>query len=513
MGHDIIPEAEALLDQEIRVLDKGFVRLVDYMGGDRRIVQAARVSYGEGTRAVREDAALIDYLIAHQHTSPLEHVVLEFHCKMPIFVARQWIRHRTARMNEISGRYSVMVDEFYVPPVDQIRRQASDNKQGRSSEDVPPELQRKVQELLKREQAEVYADYEAMLKDDIARELARINLPLSLYTQWYWQMDLHNLFHFLALRMDPHAQWEIREYATAVGRIARAVAPMAYASFERHILRGYRLSEDEVRAVRMMIAGEPNPLEGRRRAEFEARVLGGVPVPGREAAPPARKSGGGRPRPDGARTPPPVSTETVHGWRVSMSHDEIMSLPLRSYEGPVRVVRDDAEVGPMVKRLKAAKILGFDTESRPSFKPGQSFPVSIIQLATTDEAYVIQLKALRNLEPIFQIFSDPRVVKAGVALDQDVRKLRDLRAFEPAGFVDIAREVGRIGLRKSGLRSLAAIMLGFRISKSSQRSNWAMDPLTPSQIVYAATDAWVSRELYVALDKKSLIGEPPPRKA
>ncbi len=272
MAHCIVPEAEALLDKEIQVLDHGFVRLVDYLGGDARIVQTARVSYGAGTKTVREDAGLIDYLMRHQHTSPFEHVVIELHCKMPIFVARQWIRHRTARLNEISGRYSVLDRECYLPEPAQIKRQSAANKQGRDDEEVPPELSRKVLDLLRRDQGTAYAAYEELIGDDIARELARINLPLSLYTQWYWQMDLHNLFHFIKLRTDHHAQWEIRQYAQVIADIARAVAPLAYASFERHVLNGRRFSADEIGAIRALRDGQPNPLTGRQKSEFEAKL-------------------------------------------------------------------------------------------------------------------------------------------------------------------------------------------------------------------------------------------------
>lgn len=272
MAHIISPEAEAILDREIRVLDHGFVRLVDYMGGDQRVVQAARVSYGEGTKSVRDDAGLINYLMRHLHTTPFEHIVIELHCKMPIFVARQWIRHRTARINEISGRYSIMEDEFYVPDETLVSFQSADNKQGRSPEDVPPELRAKVIDILKRDQARLYASYEEMIDDNIARELARINLPLSLYTQWYWQMDFHNLCHFLNLRMDPHAQWEIRQYAFVIADIARKVAPLCYEAFENHIYHGCRLSREEVDAARKMMNGEPNPLTGRRKREFEEKM-------------------------------------------------------------------------------------------------------------------------------------------------------------------------------------------------------------------------------------------------
>jgi thymidylate synthase (FAD) len=276
MAHIIVPEAEKLLDQEIKVLDKGFVRLVDYMGGDSRIVQTARVSYGEGTKTIRQDAGLIDYLLRHEHTSPFEHVIFELHCKMPIFVARQWIRHRTARLNEISGRYSVMKDEFYLPPRGQISLQSLDNKQGREKEAVPAELQNKVLELLKKDQSASFANYEELLNDGIARELARINLPLSMYTEWYWQMDLKNMLHFLKLRMDSHAQWEIQEYARAIAQIVKAVCPMAYESFERHILRGAKFSSDEIAAINALLAGKPNPLEDRRLAEFEDKLRGNL---------------------------------------------------------------------------------------------------------------------------------------------------------------------------------------------------------------------------------------------
>ncbi|HIE10030.1 MAG TPA: FAD-dependent thymidylate synthase, partial [Kiritimatiellae bacterium] len=272
MVRTIAPEAEELLDKEIPVLDRGFVRLVDYMGGDERIVQAARVSYGEGTTAVRRDAALIDYLMAHRHTSPFEHVVLEFHCKMPIFVARQWVRHRTARINEISGRYSILEEEFYLPPEDQVRYQSATNRQGRSDEEVPAELRARVLEILKRDQGAAYASYRELLDEGVARELARINLPLSLYTQWYWQIDLHNLFHFLELRLDPHAQWEIRQYAKALAMCARAVAPMAFAAFQKHVLHGATFSAEEMEALRRMLAGEPNPLHGEARRELERKL-------------------------------------------------------------------------------------------------------------------------------------------------------------------------------------------------------------------------------------------------
>lgn len=273
MAHVVVPEAEALLDQELRVLDKGFVRLVDYLGGDTRIVQSARVSYGEGTKTVREDRGLIHYLMRHLHTSPFEQVILTFHCKMPIFVARQWVRHRTARLNEISGRYSVMRDEFYVPEPEQLRLQSKSNRQGRADEMIAPEQAREVLEILLREQREVYGEYEKMIEAGIARELARINLPLSLYTEWYWQIDLHNLFHFIRLRADVHAQHEIRVYAEALGQCAKAVAPLAYEAFEEYALHARRFSRSELTALRAMLKGEPCPIDDeRRKAEFLAKL-------------------------------------------------------------------------------------------------------------------------------------------------------------------------------------------------------------------------------------------------
>lgn len=246
MARITVEDADLLLDKEIKVLNKGFVRLVDYMGGDARIVQSARVSYGAGTKSVREDAALIDYLLRNEHTSPFEQVVLTFHIKTPIFVARQWVRHRTARMNEISGRYSVMADEFFVPEQEDVRPQSTVNKQGRSEEALDQQARESFLESIGSDQKRLFAQYQAYIADDIARELARINLPLSLYTEFYWQIDLHNLFHFLKLRLDGHAQKEISEYGIALATCARAVAPMAYSAFKNHVLNGVRLSAKEV---------------------------------------------------------------------------------------------------------------------------------------------------------------------------------------------------------------------------------------------------------------------------
>ncbi|ADI13179.1 FAD-dependent thymidylate synthase [Truepera radiovictrix] len=266
------PQTEPLLDREYRVLDKGFVRLVDHMGGDARIVQAARVSYGAGTKSTREDAQLIDYLMRQGHTSPFEQVVMTFHLKMPLFVARQWLRHRTARVNELSGRYSVLRDEFYVPEA--LRGQDESNKQG-SAGALGEEANAQLLAELVASQARAYDTYEALLEAGVARELARINLPLSLYTEFYWQIDLHNLFHFLKLRLDPHAQREIRMYAEALLAFAKGVAPVACAAFEEHVLCAKTFSRGELELLRAAIdsgalqaALETSDLRASRRREL-----------------------------------------------------------------------------------------------------------------------------------------------------------------------------------------------------------------------------------------------------
>ena len=272
MARTVVPEADALIDKEIRVLDKGFVRLVDYLGGDERIVQSARVSYGAGTKTVRQDRGLIHYLMRNEHTSPFEQVLLTFHCKMPIFVARQWVRHRTARLNEISGRYSIMKDEFYLPEPGQMRGQSGDNKQARGEVELPDPLVEKMLKEMEDDQAAVYAHYEQMLEGGLARELARTNLPLSLYTEWYWQIDLHNLFHFLRLRMDAHAQYEIRVFAEAMAVCAKAVSPLAYEAFEEHVLNGVRFSRKECVALGKILEGREGGLKGRNLAIFEGKL-------------------------------------------------------------------------------------------------------------------------------------------------------------------------------------------------------------------------------------------------
>ena len=275
MAHCTTAEAEKILDKEFKVLNHGFVRLVDYMGSDSRIVQAARVSYGAGTKTVREDGALIDYLLRHDHTSPFEQVVLTFHIKMPVFVARQWIRHRTARVNEISGRYSVMSDEFYVPAEADVAKQSTDNKQGRSAEKAEKSFTDAVIASLQKGQKKAYGDYTELIKCGTARELARVNLPLSLYTEMYWQIDLHNLFHFLRLRLDAHAQKEIRDYAGVLLNISRTVAPMAVSSFENHLKQGVRFSGEEMEELRRRLDGKESLLSGKKLERFNEKIATG----------------------------------------------------------------------------------------------------------------------------------------------------------------------------------------------------------------------------------------------
>ncbi|QQO09515.1 FAD-dependent thymidylate synthase [Breznakiella homolactica] len=281
MAHCVVPEAEEILDQRFPVLDKGFIRLVDYLGSDERVVQSARVSYGSGTKSYREDAGLIDYLLRNRHTSPFEQVVLTFHVKLPIFVARQWIRHRTARLNEMSGRYSVMKDDFYVPAHEDVAFQSTDNKQGRSDEVLSGEVTGGIRSAFEKGQRNSYDDYSALIDQGLARELARINLPLSLYTEWYWQIDLHNLFHFLSLRLDSHAQKEIRLYAEVLLDITRKVAPRCCDSFERHMLGGVSFSREEFAELRRRLGDTPQNaepaavLEGKALERFEEKLRTG----------------------------------------------------------------------------------------------------------------------------------------------------------------------------------------------------------------------------------------------
>ena len=276
MAHCIVPAAEEILDKDFQVLDKGFVRMVDYYGSDSRIVQAARVSYGEGTKTVSQDGALIDYLLRHQHTSPFEQVIFTFHLKMPIFVARQWVRHRMGRMNEVSGRYSIMKDEFYVPENSCISKQSTNNKQGRGEVFEEQQAKEFQAEFIEGQQ-KAYEVYKGMVEKGIAREIARINLPLALYTEFYWQMDLHNLFHFLKLRLDSHAQYEIRLYAEKILEIIKTVCPMAVSSFENTMEKAVSFNGEEMEALRKVLNGEENPIQDEKKLKrFNEKIKTGV---------------------------------------------------------------------------------------------------------------------------------------------------------------------------------------------------------------------------------------------
>lgn len=228
------------------VLDHGFVRVVDKMGSDAAVVQAARVSYGAGTTTPSSDRGLIRYLMSHRHTSPFEMCEIKLHVKLPIFVARQWIRHRTANVNEVSGRYSVLPSEFYVPELDQVCYQHQTNKQGRA-EPIEANRAEEIQKYLRSASSVGFMMYDHMIKDhDLARETARIVLPLSTYTEWYWKIDIHNLLHFLNLRLDGHAQWEIRQYADVIKNILREWMPITVEAFENYVENAVTLTQDQL---------------------------------------------------------------------------------------------------------------------------------------------------------------------------------------------------------------------------------------------------------------------------
>jgi thymidylate synthase (FAD) len=259
-----VPTLEAMLFQAFPILDHGFVRVIDYMGDDSAIVQAARVSYGRGTKRVQEDAGLIRYLMRHRHTTPFEMCEIKFHVKLPIFVARQWIRHRTASVNEYSARYSVLDREFYIPSPDHLAAQSVANRQGRGDV-LDGDEASEVLDLLRSDAERCYDHYARMLNEHdgadptrqgLARELARMNLTLNTYTQWYWKTNLHNLLNFLSLRADAHAQYEIRVYADEMLRITDAWVPVAAAAFRDYRLGAVTLSAQMLAVVKRMIAGE-----------------------------------------------------------------------------------------------------------------------------------------------------------------------------------------------------------------------------------------------------------------
>lgn len=260
-----VPALEAMLYEPQEVLDHGFLRVIDYMGDDSAIVQAARVSYGRGTRKVSEDAGLIRYLMRHRHSSPFEMCEIKFHVKLPIFIARQWIRHRMASVNEYSARYSILDSEFYLPAPEHMAAQSEVNRQGRGDV-LEGEAAADVLDILRRDAMQTYGNYEKMLDAEegygLARELARINLTLNTYTQWYWKIDLHNLMHFLALRLDPHAQYEIRAYAEVMLQVLHAWVPQTATAFEEYRRGAVTFSASMIKVVRRMLAGEVVEREG-----------------------------------------------------------------------------------------------------------------------------------------------------------------------------------------------------------------------------------------------------------
>lgn len=264
---EVSEELEAKLYTPIKVLDHGFIRVVDYMGNDSSVVQAARVSYGKGTKRVSEDKALINYLMRYRHTTPFEMAEIKLHVKLPIFVARQWIRHRTASVNEYSARYSILDKEFYVPAPEHMAAQSTTNRQGRGGVLTPDEASRALS-ILKRTSESSYEDYLTLLNisedgtplnpemDGLTRELARSSLPVGFYTQWYWKTNLHNLMHFLVLRADPHAQYEIRAYADVILDIMKNWVPLTFDAFVEHRLGSVTLSASAFNVVKRMINGE-----------------------------------------------------------------------------------------------------------------------------------------------------------------------------------------------------------------------------------------------------------------
>ena len=279
-----VPALEEILYEPLPVLDHGFVRVIDYMGDDAAIVQAARVSYGQGTKQVSDDAGLIRYLLRHWHSTPFEMCEIKYHVKLPIFVARQWIRHRTANVNEYSARYSILDKEFYIPQPEQLAAQATTNRQGRG-ETLQGEDAQRVMQLLRDDATRCYDNYAWMLNEDaagepedatrpgLARELARMNLTLNTYTQWYWKTDLHNLMNFLRLRADAHAQYEIRVYAEVMLQTMKSWVPATYGAFEDYRLGSITLSAKGLAVVRQMLAGAPISQETSGLSKREWREL------------------------------------------------------------------------------------------------------------------------------------------------------------------------------------------------------------------------------------------------
>jgi len=282
-----VSELEEIMFKPLPVLDHGFVRIIDYMGDDAAIVQAARVSYGKGTTKVSDDAGLLNYLLRHRHSTPFEMCEIKYHIKLPIFIARQWIRHRTANVNEYSARYSVLDREFYIPDQVNLATQSQSNRQGRG-EVLEGKEAVAVLDLLRDDAENNYNHYVEMLNEDesghiidesrdgLSRELARMNLTLNTYTQWYWKIDLHNLLHFLSLRADEHAQYEIRVYAEAIMETVKRWCPITYDAFIDHRVNSVTLSGKAIQVVKKMIDGVSIEQEESGLSKREWRELMGV---------------------------------------------------------------------------------------------------------------------------------------------------------------------------------------------------------------------------------------------
>ena len=279
-----VPELENILYQPFEVLDHGFVRVIDYMGDDSAIVQSARVSYGKGTKQISNDKGLIKYLMRHRHSTPFEMCEIKFHIKLPIFIARQWIRHRTANVNEYSARYSILDKEFYIPSMENVAAQSTINNQGRG-EVLSSDEAAEVISILKKDAEQTYANYETLLNENpngesidsskpgVARELARMNLTLNTYTQWYWKIDLNNLLHFLALRADAHAQYEIRVYADIMMDIVKKWVPIAADAFEDYRIGGTEVTAKEINLLKKLLKGEKVSFEDEGISKRESSEL------------------------------------------------------------------------------------------------------------------------------------------------------------------------------------------------------------------------------------------------
>ncbi len=275
-----VKKLEEILYKSFSVLDHGFVRVIDYMGDDSSVVQAARVSYGKGTKKLNQDKSLINYLISHRHSTPFEMNEIKFHIKLPIFVARQWIRHRTANVNEYSARYSILDKEFYLPKNQDLKPQSKVNNQGRSGELSSNEINY-YSEVLRENSKKGFENYSKLLNEDengnvldttksgLARELSRMTLPLNAYTQWYWKIDLHNLMHFLSLRFDAHAQYEIRVYAEVMMKILKKWVPLSYDAFISNRLDALTISSQGIQYLKSLIHGKKNESTNISKRELE----------------------------------------------------------------------------------------------------------------------------------------------------------------------------------------------------------------------------------------------------